>query len=299
MKKDCRLLLLAALSLTPCAQAHYHCNVGALSQAQGTPLYFQNGYSFLTNSGFVLTLNYDTHADSYAGFFVTSDVNNITFTSIGTGFFDPPAPGTQVRLRFLSVTGPPGGSFGVWDVTNYFYQDADGDHFNEDGNDATALTFSIPVGTTHGTNSILLSENFGEPGANAFGHIHGRQTSATQPGLYLVTVQAYDASTNGTGGGPIQSPSEFLPIYFQAGDQISALTIGTSEAVISFPTQLGRPGFDNGIDYYLEATSNVAGTNGWETIAGPVSGDDHFHILSDNNWNAAQRFYRLRLEPTP
>ena len=286
--------VLAGILIPWAATAHYHCNVAAKSQAQGTPLYFQNGEDFLTNSGFVLTLN---QTNTHPGYFITSDVNNITFTSTGTGFLEPPADGAQVWLRIVSVSGPPGGNFAVWDVSQYFYQDGNGDHFNEDENDATAVTFTLPTGTVNGTNAILLSENFDEPGASAFGHIHGRMWSADKAGLYVVTVQAYDGGTNGTDGGPIQSPSGRLQIYFQAGDQISGVVVGTNEVDISFPAKIGDN--PNGTDYYLEASPNPADPLSWQTVAGPVLGDDHFHVLSDPNWNAAHRFYRLRLEPAP
>ncbi len=288
MKKTFGALWLISFVLIPTAWAHYHCNVGALSQAQGSPLYFQNGGSFATNTGFVLTLDLDTDPDPYAGNFSTSDVNNLSFTSIGQGFFDNPADGAQVRLRFVSVSGPPGGSIGVWDVANFF----SGDDFNSEGNDATAIAFSLPAGTSNGTNSILLSENHGTPGADPYGHIHGRQLSATKPGLYVVTVQAYDNSHNGTDGGPVQSPSSLLSIYFQAGSEISALIIGTNQVAISFPSQLGT-------DYYLQVSTNPAVTGSWHTIDGPISGSDSFQAFTESGSTAIPQFYRLLLSPTP
>ena len=234
---------------------------------------------------------------TYTNYYVTSDENNITFTALDS---DPSVnssaicPGVQVCLRFLSANGPPGGSFGVWDVANFFTVLPNIGYFdyNEDGNDSTGLAFSLPVGTTNGTNFIQISENDGAAGDDAFGHIHGRQFSATKPGLYCVTVQAFDNANNGTNGGPTQTPSDPLPIFFQAGSQISALTMGTNQVVISFPAQLGT-------DYYLQANDDLSNTNGWQTINGPISGNDSFQLFFDNDWNAAQRFYRLQLTPTP
>jgi len=301
MKKIMYTLACATLAFAPLAHAHYHCNIAALQQVPGTPLYFANGGAFVTNSGFVLTLNLDTFPDTssnpatssdptYAGYYITTDVNGLTFTAADSDpglNFNPISPGVQVCVRFVSVSGPPGGSFGVWDVANFFV----GGDYNEDGNDSTMLTYDLLVGLTNGTNFIQISENDGSPGADPFGHIHGRQFSATKPGLYVVNVQAFDNSQNGTNGGPVQTPTALLPIYFQAGSQISALALSDNQVVISFPAQLGT-------DYYLQASSNVANTNNWQTISGPVSGNDAFQILTDTNWNAAQRFYRLKLAPT-
>jgi len=302
MKKILYALILAVFALAPAARAHYHCNIGALQQVPNTPLYFLNGDAFVTNSGFVLTMNADTYPNastnpatsddpSYAGYYVTTDINGITFTATDKDpglNFDPICSGVQVCLRFISVSGPPGGNFGVWDVNEFFVSD----DYNEEGNDAPSLTYSLPVGLTNGMDFIQISENDASPGCDPFGHIHGRQYSATKPGLYCVTVQAFDNSSNGTNGGPVQTPTGLLPIYFQAGSQISALTIGTNQVIISFPAQFAT-------DYYLLANSNLADTNGWQSIAGPVSGNDNFQILTDTNWNAAQRFYRLQLTPTP
>jgi hypothetical protein len=257
--------------------AHHHCIISTPEITPGIPLTFANDYAFsASNSAFVLTLDYNTN--TYAGHYVTAGIlNNIAFTSEGDESTTHPVDGTLVRIRFVGVAGPPGGSFGVWDVPGF-----------GNGNNSTTLTFSLPVGTTNGTNSILVSENSGEPSADPYGHIHGRQFSATKPGLYLVTVQAYDASHNGTGGGSLHSPSSLLSIYFQAGPAISAIARSPNEVALSFPSQVGK-------DYYLEASADLSDTNAWQTISGPVSGNDQFQIFTDPNWNAAQQFYRLRV----
>lgn len=277
-----KLLLLLLLGWTALAHAHTHVSVGANSTAQGTPLaILDTGYG--TNANYVFDLNYAA-TGTYAGYFQTGDISFVSKASYEDHWA---APGTQVRLRFLSVTGPAGGSFGVWDV----------DGFNYDELDPTALTFSLPVGTTNGTNSILLSENNGEPGAEVYGHIHGRKYSVTKPGLYVVTVQSYDGAHNGTGGGPIHTPSEPFAMYFQAGDGITAISRNETQVDILFPTKTGSFAF--GTDYYLEATTNLTANATWETIAGPITGDNYFHTLSDTDATAPQRYYRLLLTPTP
>jgi len=262
------LALFVAVTLETQAQ-HFHLNVGALSQAQDSPLFFQGEPNFINNSGFVLPMSYATNG-SYAGYYFTASLSP---TAIFAGFFDDPAPGAQLRLRFVGVSGPPGGSFGVWD--------------SDGSGPATALTFEIPAGTTNGTNSILLSENNGEPGADPGGHIHGRAFSATKPGLYAVTVQAYDNSANVTGGGPIHTPSILLPVYFQAGITIVGFTRETNQVAITFASRSGS-------SYYVQSTSNLADTNSWQDIAGPFTGNFLQGVTNSNVSNSA-RFYRLRV----
>lgn len=248
---------------------HFHLNAGAQSQAQSTPLYFQNGGSFGTNSGFVLPLAYATNG-TYVGHFQSGA---LTLAAIGTGFTGAPAPGTQVRVRFLGATGPVGGSFGVWD--------SDGE------NEATALTFSIPVGTTTGVNSVLLSENAGQPGADPGGHFHGRHYSATKPGLYAVTLQVYDAAGNGAGGGPIHTASAPLAIYFQAGITIASLFRDDASVTLKFASRSGS-------SFYVQATGTPENPGSWQDITGPRTGN-LLQTVTDSVVSNPARFYRLRV----
>jgi hypothetical protein len=268
-------MLTLGLSLTPRAWAqHFHFNAGAPSQMQDTPLYFQNAGDFTTSSGFAAPLTLASNG-TYSGFY---ESGSLTFAAIGSLFPDPATPGTQVRLRFVSVAGPTGGSFGVWNV----------DGFNLDEVDATTLAFSLPVGTTNGTNSILLSENNGEPGADPFGHIHGRHFSASRPGLYTVSVQLYDASTNGASGGPIHASSDIYPIFFQAGVTIASLAHEPNQTAVAFATRSGST-------YYVEAGTDLATTKAWVALAGPLTGNNHLQTATDTDSNASPRFYRLRV----
>ena len=272
-----KTLILVALCVTalvsPLRAQHFHLNAGAQSQAQSSPLFFQNGGAFVTNSGFVMPLPFNV-SGLQAGHFATA---SLTPTAIGTGFFDAPAPGTQVRLRFVSVTGPGGGSFGVWDVPG----------FNEEEEPATALTYNVPVGTTNGTQSILLSQNAAEPSADPFGHIHGRGFSATKPGLYIVTVQAYDDSPNGTPSGAIHTPSILLPIYFQAGVTIAGFERDSNQVTVTFASRTGS-------SYYVQATGTPENSASWQDLVGPFTGN-LLQTATDANVNEVARFYRLRV----
>jgi hypothetical protein len=66
----------------------------------------------------------------------------------------------------------------------------------------------------------------GQPGADPFGHIHGRRFTADKAGVYTVGFKAYDISTNGTAGSPIHTAAEILDIVFQAGYNLTTLTRG-------------------------------------------------------------------------
>jgi hypothetical protein len=269
-----RLLILGFLSLATIVPAqHFHLNIGALSQAQNSPLLFQNGGAFATNSGFVMPLTPNA-SGTFAGYYATA---SLTPTAIGTGFFDAPAPGTQVRLRFIAVQGPASGSFGVWDVPG----------FNEEEESTTSLTFSVPVGTSAGTQSVLLSQNDADPGADPFGHIHGRGFSATQPGLYVVSVQAYDNSANGTPTGPIHSPSVLLPIYFQAGVTIAGIARDANQTFLTFASRAGS-------SYYVQATGTPENSASWQDLAGPFTGN-LLQTATETTTTESARFYRLRV----
>lgn len=262
-----------AINFSPAAMGqHFHLNVGAQSQEQNSPLYFQNAASFATNSGFVLPLPFNT-SGNYAGHYATA---SLTPAVIGTGFANAPAPGTQARLRFVAVAGPAGGAFHVWDVPG----------FNEDEEPATAVTFGVPVGSAGGTNSILLSENNGEPGADPEGHIHGRAFSTSKPGLYVVTLQAFDASGNGIGGGPIHSPSALLPVYFQAGVTLAQLVQTNSQVTVTFASRAGS-------SYHVQSTTTPGVSASWQDLAGPFTGN-LLHSTTLVATNAAC-FYRLRV----
>src|SRR6185436_17749901 len=96
------------------------------------------------------------------------------------GFYSQPlrlAVGRWVRstAQVVSVAGPPGGSFAFWE--------GDGE------SDLGAITFSVPVGTTHATHYLVISENHGEPGADPYGHIHGREFTTSAAGTYIVGLR--------------------------------------------------------------------------------------------------------------
>jgi hypothetical protein len=102
-----------------------------------------------------------------------------------------------------------------------------------------------------------------------------------------VGFRVIDLSTNGVGGGPIQSPSDILPVRFQAGLRIETIQTFTNRVTVSFRSP---PAISN----VLEATSAI-GSGTWLPVAGPLRGNNNLQFLTETNPPGVNRFYRLRL----
>lgn len=205
MKRPSVLLLAVAGALagTAALQAQ-HINAGALGTDQGDQLYFENGASFVNTSGYTKTLTYAT-TGTYVGYIQGS----ITFTALArtaesgeTPSANAAALGSFIELGIVSVTGPDGGQFAFWDTG------------------ATTPSFSyasgFSVGSPTATWDLSDPATAGDPGEDPFGHLHGRRLTATAPGSYTVGFQLVDTSSNGTGGGPIHTPSDVFYVNFTA-----------------------------------------------------------------------------------
>jgi len=253
---------------------HVHVNAGATSTTQGALLYFPNGDDYDTNAFYDVYLTF-ANSGSFSNLYQGAGV---TFTALastpdnGGPAFGHAADGAFLQLQFISLAGPLGGLFGVWT------QDA--------GNPGSSdPLFTMPVGTTSGTNLLSLSESDGSAGADPYGHIHGRTFTATKPGLYTLGCRILDTSTNGAGGGPIHTPSALYYFYFQAGLTISSWGRDSNTFGVMFGTTAGET-------YYVESTPDVSATD-WTTIAGPISGDNYLHTTATNS-EAPHLFFRLR-----
>ncbi len=180
--------------------------------------------------------------------------------------------GARLAVQVVSVEGPPGGLFSFWE--------GDGE------SDLGQITFSVPVGTTEGTNHLVISENNGEPDADPYGHLHGREFTTSAPGTYLVGFRVIDLSANGAGGGPIHLPSDVLLVRFQAGLKIEGIVNLTNRVAVSFRSP---PGISN----VLEAADDFV-PGRWRTAAAPLRGNNALQTFIDTNSPSGQRFYRLR-----
>ena len=278
------LLLLSVCSLTntPVEAQHAHLYAGAVSQTPGAPLWFQNGDLWDSNSwgGYAQSpaciYLLDNIPDLYPGLYQTAT----TFSALPATIFNAgPSPyaaalGTYIELSFLSLQGPTGGSLTLWNEID------DPAH--------PSVLFTIPVGTAGGTNRFNLSEgDSSDPFADPYGHIHGRRFTLNKPGLYIVGIQLVDTSNNGPNGGPVQSPSEIIHLYLQAGLYLSDFSLSNKGAAGRF----GLPGFT---DYVFESSPTVSGTN-WTVVAN-IIGTSHSELrwLVDTNATVPTRFYRIR-----
>ena len=258
---------------------HRHVNAGAMAATVGAPLYFANGSLFDAASGSFFPLTATNHPVYGPIYFGGSDV---TFTglaaTLNNGGPDPSAalPGTRIEMIFESVQGPTGASLSFWDSFDGFF-------------DATEITFSVPTGTTNGTQLTLLSENDGSPGADPYGHIHGRKFSADRPGLYTVGVRLVDVGGNGPGGGPMHAPSALTYFNFQAGLTIADIALAADRTTVRFATM-------SGVDYFVEWANSLNPQATWSTAAGPVSGTGKLVSLDLPGPATGGTFFRLRTE---
>jgi hypothetical protein len=257
---------------------HAHLNAGAIDSAAGNRLYFANGFNFVTNSGYFLSLKAETNGP-YAGYHQAP----LTLTALpatgdnGGPAFGHAALGTRIEAEIVSVSGPAGGAFGFWD--------SDGEE------DATTISLIVPVGEKAGTGSFVLSENDGSPGADPAGHIHGRRFSATLPGLYVVGFRLRDTGGNGPGGGPIHPESEVFPMYMQAGVTIAAVQVEGSTVVIRFAAEKSRT-------YWIEKALRFPSTSpsDWQVVGGPLIGAGKIETIRDLPAVSSVALFRLRME---
>jgi hypothetical protein len=257
------------------ATADTHIYAGAVGTNQNDQLHFSNGAAFdATLSSFALPQILRTNGLN-AGYY-RGDV--LTFSALAA---TPPnggpiaghaAFGSLLAVQVVSVEGPAGGSFAFWE----------GDGESDLGN----ITFSVAAGTTNGTNYLVIGENNGVSGADPYGHIHGREFTTSMPGIYIVGFRVIDISTNGVGGGPIQSPSDALLVRFQAGLRIESMQTFTNRVAVSFRSP---PGISN----LLESAASISLVD-WLPAAPPLRGNNNLQSFTDTNAPAGSRFYRIR-----
>ena len=260
-------------------RADTHIYVGSAGLNPGDPLAITVASLFDTNSGYRLPMLLRTNglnAGYHRGDALTFTA--LSATDLGTGQLAGRALlGSRLAMQLVSVEGPEGGEVQFWE--------GDGD------NPGNQVTFRVPVGLVGGTHAFLISENDGAPGADPYGHIHGREFTTSVPGLYAVGFRAIDVSTNGPGGGPLHAPSAPMVMYFQAGPTIESIERTGAVTRIRFR---GAPGVTN----VLEAAARPE-SGSWVRVAGPLRGNSTLQTLSHTNLSAEAQVYRLHLLNTP
>ena len=274
---DLAIALVCGLAPLGALAQHAHLNAGAASATTGSPLLFANGATFHSASGYALFLEPVSSA-TYGPIFRGGA--DLTFTALPATLDNggPSAaaalPGTRIRVVVESLEGPPGGTLSFWDSFDGFFE-------------ATEITFTVPVGTTQGTETFYLSENDGSPGADPYGHIHGRRWSASLPGLYTAGLRLLDVTQNGLNGGPIHAPSDLFRLQFQAGLGFSRVRREEGRLVLDFATQAGR-------NYTIEASDQCGPDARWTALQGPFPGTGRILSADPIEPAAARRFFRLR-----
>lgn len=205
MKSKLLLANLAFLGLvlavqTACGQ-HGHLNAGALGTNQNDQLYFANGSLFAASSGYVQTMSL-SNSGTYAGYYNSGPSFTALPQTVANGGPVPNATafGSFIQMRLESVTGPAGGTFSFWDT------------------DATTPTISLAVGASSPSALWALSDaglGAGQPGADPFGHLHGRRFTVDVEGDYTIGFRLFDTSTNGLAGAPIHAMSGVFLFNFQ------------------------------------------------------------------------------------
>ena len=272
-------LLAWALYLSPAHGQHFHVNAGAVAPEAGAALTFVNRALFADESRFVIQLR-PVEDPVYGPIFHGG--GDLTFTALpatlDNGGPSPKAalPGTRIAAIVETVSGPPGGTFSFWDSFDGFF-------------DATEITFTVRTGTTGGTNRFLLSENDGSPGADPYGHIHGRKFSATLPGIYRVGLRLEDDALNGPGNGPLHAPSERIVFLFQAGLTLTVRSIQEGTATVEFGTESNRT-------YRIESTPALGPTAVWKPVGEPVTGTGRLETVTGLPAADPQTFFRLRVD---
>ncbi len=271
-------IVVAIAGLLP-ARADTHIFTGAAGTNSGDALVFTVASLFDTRSGYKLPMVLRTNGNN-AGHHRgdTLTFTALSATDLGTGqVLGRALLGSRLAVQVTDVAGPAGGAIGFWE--------GDGE------NPGNQVTFSVPVGTTGGTSSFVISENDGAPGSDPYGHIHGREFTATTAGLYTVGFRLVDVSTNGHGGGPLHAPSSVLSMFFQAGPTIETIQAATNGMRVFFRS---APGVTN----VLEASDGVTAT-AWRPVSVGLRGNSALQSLTDTHPGPDVRVYRLRLLNIP
>ena len=269
MKKTLGLLLLLLPGLL---SAQETCIFGATTNVPGGTLVFENASSYVASNLFCFGTSSGTALDSSAAGYYTAAQ---TFRALPATDPNAAAPGTVIQVKLLSVEGPAGASFGYWEA--------------DAGSYGTNLTWSVPVPSAGNTNLIRVTEAPNSATNDPYGNIQNRALTFSKPGLYKVTWQLVDTSTNGPRGAPLDQPSEPFAIYYQADITIAGITIDTNGVNITFAA------IDGSLLYNLDQSTSLGSTANWEQNQ-LISGDQRVHTVTIPK-NGPIYFFRIRTAP--
>jgi len=271
-------LLLFTLASAPSDAQFQSITAGAGSPAAGSQLTFVNGSSFDISSGFVQPLVY-TLVTNFVGTNVIYSTTNLQFWSLSMTNPGSAAAGSYLVCEVLSVTGPAGGVFSIW----------------EQGWRIPTYTFPVGVPPVAGSNRLDVSDialGAGLPDGDPAGRIPLRRFTATVPGDYLLTVKLLDVSANTVGGEPKHTPSEPITVKFTTGLDLVFTRILRSTGGVETVT-FKQSALTN---LYLEAKTELV-QNQWVPLVGPFTNAPALNnttTLNFTNPAGTTRFFRLR-----
>jgi len=243
---------------------------GATTNLPGGTLAFEYGSDYLIASNlFCFGTSPGTAWDSSAGGYYT---DTQIFTALPAADPNGAAPGTVIQVKLLSVTGPAGASVGFWEA------DAGGGY-------GASQTWSVPVPSAGNTNLIRITEAADAPDNDPYGDIQNRVLTFSLPGLYKITWQLLDTSTNGPGGTPQDQPSTF-DIYYQAGVTIAGITVDANGVNLTFAAT------DSRLIYIVQQSASVDPNSDWEPV-GSNTGNNQVHTITVPR-NGDVGFFRIQ-----
>ena len=230
---------------------------GATTNIPGGTLVFENASDYCTSNLFCFGTSPGTAWDSSVdGYYTGAQI----FSALSATDPNGAAPGTVIQVKLLSVTGPAGASVGFWEA-------------DAGGNYGTSQTWSVPVPSTGNTNLIRVTEADDSPANDPYGDIQNRALTFSLPGLYKITWQLLDNSTNGLGGTPQDQPTTF-DIYYQAGVTIAGITADANGINITFAATDGR------LIYNIEQSPSMGPDSDWEMTGSSNTGNNQIHTVT-------------------
>jgi hypothetical protein len=220
--------------------------------------------------------------------------DSFSFTALSDGQIEAAAPlhahtGARIWMEIVSVSGPPGATFGFWE-SNW-----------SASNDSPSSVFATnqPVGEN---NLFILSESFfDDAGEDPQGHIHGRAWSADQPGTYLVGFRLVDLSANRPGGLPWHTPSQIYYFRFEAGPSFQPVVqrVGAT-CKLTWSSQMGTSDLFSqpGIPFTIERATMLNPPN-WQPIGTVTGTTGATATFTDSTPPAGKAFYRLNYNWAP
>jgi hypothetical protein len=259
-------------------QAQETFSFGATTNVPGGKLVFENASGYVTNSDFCFSTAFGTPHNSLAGGYYN---NSQIFSALTASDPNAAALGTVIQIQLLNVEGPAGASLGFWEGNG--------------GVTGTNLTWSVPVPSAGNTNLIRVTEAPDSATNNPYGDILGRVLTFSKPGLYKITWQLVDTSTNGSVGTPQDLPSDPFTIYYQADVTIENFSMDANNVYITIAAI--NPNADPNLYYnILQSSSVTQDPSTWPSFVN-IYADGKVHTLTvPRTSGAAVEFFRIQVQ---